>query len=540
MVISHGFGTGPAAQEALGLPGILYAGPHDGDKRSDVKEATRLEFHRHPSASRRLDLKQSGGMPVPDGVPYVRVGEVCIAEGLEVHGGVVGRLDELGGLVESVEMAQSEEVELDPAHLLDVPHVPLGGNDLVGGAVVAGSQRNQAQKRLVVNEDPRRMLSVVAGHSGHLPDPLEQFGVLLNPGDEVATLGGQDLIPSQVILAGLFVGILPLLGDDGHALLDDLGHLLQLGIGHLHGPADILEHPLGPIAADRAHSANVILTVACLEVVVHPAQSGLGEVHVHVRVSSAIGIQESLEEEIVFDGIEVGDAEQPGDQAPPCRSPSWTYTHRCGMAMNVLAPAAILSRADVVRHREEVPGEAPLADQRQFRLHTAEVALSVQAAIDDPALESDLDLVDKGGDVFLLPLSEGGQGEHRRDLGGTGLGDIPGGVDGLSHSSPTDPVALHPEVQLVIAHVVIGLLTVAELVSLVFVDPVGHVLLLPILRPGVVAVVDDDEGNAELVGQTQLGLVQLGHLCIDGSGTHLDIEEVDPVITTRVDELPGV
>src|SRR5439155_17731853 len=78
--------------------------------------------------------------------------------------------------------------------------------------------------------------------------------------------------------------------------------------------SDVCSSDLGRDLRDR------LRPVLLLHVLDHPVSPALAEVDVEVGHRYALRIQEALEQEVVAQGIQVGDAERVGDQRPGARS----------------------------------------------------------------------------------------------------------------------------------------------------------------------------------------------------------------------------
>ena len=83
------------------------------------------------------------------------------------------------------------------------------------------------------------------------------------------------------------------------------------------------------------------------------------EVHVDIRHGDTVGVEEALEEEVIADGVDVGDAEAVG------------YGRSCGRSTpRAHEDAHITGGSDEVLHDEEVPREAHAGDDAQLKVDT--------------------------------------------------------------------------------------------------------------------------------------------------------------------------
>ncbi len=110
---------------------------------------------------------------------------------------------------------------------------------------------------------------------------------------------------------------------------------------------------------ERHDLGDVIGSIAIGGVADHLAPAALVEVHVDVGHLLAAGVQEPLEEQVVFDGVEVHDPQAVGHAAAGGRTPPRTDSDpvRAGVG-------------DEVPDDEEVRRETHLGDHPQLELHT--------------------------------------------------------------------------------------------------------------------------------------------------------------------------
>ena len=98
--------------------------------------------------------------------------------------------------------------------------------------------------------------------------------------------------------------------------------------------ADVLEYRAGRKRPERDDLRDRILPVFLPDILDHLLTLVVGEVDVDVGHADPVGVQEALEEEIVLERVDIGDAEgirhdAPGS-APPARDPRthpWPVRH---------------------------------------------------------------------------------------------------------------------------------------------------------------------------------------------------------------------
>ena len=161
--------------------------------------------------------------------------------------------------------------------------------------------------------------------------------------------------------------------------LDQVGdvarQLVHLGERHAHHPRHVLDGALRRQRAVGNDLRHVLAPVFLRDVVDDLGPPVLAEVHVEVGHGHALGIQEPLEEQVVRERIDVGDAQRVRNQRP---GP--------GAAARADGNAVRLRPIDEVVDDEEIPGELHCSDDGQLALEP----LAVLVGIDLPAGAGDL------------------------------------------------------------------------------------------------------------------------------------------------------
>src|ERR1019366_5752354 len=152
---------------------------------------------------------------------------------------------------------------------------------------------------------------------------------------------------------------------------DHLPNAIHLGVGNVHGAARIFNRRLGrhgPEGDDLRHIVPSILlgyVVDDLGATVH------AEVNVDVGQADALGIEEALEQQLVLQWINVGDAKSVG------------HARSCGRsAARTNRDVALFGAADEIPHDEKVAGELHLPDDADLARQALLVVLQrmLQAA----------------------------------------------------------------------------------------------------------------------------------------------------------------
>ena len=108
----------------------------------------------------------------------------------------------------------------------------------------------------------------------------------------------------------------------------------------------------------------MILAVAVGKVLLDIQPLGLGNVNVDVGQAFSAWADESVEAEIVFDGIDGGDVHQVGHQGATGRSASWADDQRVRITtgLNVLDVFACLASLYIVGDDVEISTKVPLCN----------------------------------------------------------------------------------------------------------------------------------------------------------------------------------
>ena len=235
-------------------------------------------------------------------------------------------LDLVEGVADERQRAQPEEVHLQEPDALDLLHRPLG-DDFVLLALV---ERHELGQRLGRDDDAGGVDRGVARHAFEPPRDGEQ---LL---DALVLL--LHLLERRVLLERLVERHV----ERGR---NRFGDLVGVGVGNVHDARDVahdcprLHRPEGDDLRD------VLAAVLARDVVDDLAAPALAEVDVDVGQRHALGVEEALEDEVVLDRVDVGDAQAVGDEAAGRRAAARPDRDR------------LLARvADEVPDDEEVPG----------------------------------------------------------------------------------------------------------------------------------------------------------------------------------------
>ena len=134
-----------------------------------------------------------------------------------------------------------------------------------------------------------------------------------------------------------------------------LGDLVAYGVGAPQHPGGVTHRGPGLDGGEGDDLGGVVPAVLLRRVADHLVPPAVVEVHVDVGHGDSSGIEEAFEEEVVADGVDIGDGEAVGHRAPGGRTPSGSHPdpHLAGVA-------------DQVPHDQEVGAEAHVGDDLQL------------------------------------------------------------------------------------------------------------------------------------------------------------------------------
>ena len=207
-----------------------------------------------------------------------------------------GPLDLAQRVADERQRAQAEEVHLQQADALDFLHRPLR-DDFVLLALV---ERDELGQRPRGDDDAGGVDRGVPGHA------LEALG------------DGEQLLDPLVLLLHLL---------ERRALLErlrerhverrrnSLGDAVGVRVRNVHHPGHVADDRPRLHRPERDDLRDVLAAVLARDVLDDLAAPALAEVDVDVGQRHALGVEEALEDQVVFDRIDVGDSQAVGDEA---------------------------------------------------------------------------------------------------------------------------------------------------------------------------------------------------------------------------------
>ena len=169
---------------------------------------------------------------------------------------------------------------------------------------------------------------------------------------------------------GLVFLFLAVFLDDERAVGDELGEAVGFRDGKAGDARDILDGQLGGHRAEGDHVGNVVGAVAVLHILDHAVAAFVIEIHVDIRHRDTLRVEETLEEEVVADRVEVGDAEAVGYAGTGRRAAPRPHGH-------AVAPPPV----DEVLDDEEVVRETHVGDSHQLEVQAGGLLLGELRAV---------------------------------------------------------------------------------------------------------------------------------------------------------------
>ena len=214
---------------------------------------------------------------------------------VEIDFDVAILLDHFDGVVENGERGEAEEIHFEEADTLEGVHVVLRG-DFVAVGLVDG---NEFGERLRRDDHAGGVRGGVTGKAFEAQSDLHQIFEAL-----VGIDGGFEL---RRFLEGDFEF-------DAERGGDELGEAIDFAVRNVHGAADVFDGGFGGHGAEGDDLGDIVAAVFLGDVIDELAAAAHAEIDVDIGHGNALGIEEALEEQIVLERIDVGDAQRVADE----------------------------------------------------------------------------------------------------------------------------------------------------------------------------------------------------------------------------------
>ena len=254
-------------------------------------EVGRLQLAHKALHATRFELEHRFGIAAADQLVHRFI---VITELEEVESFARRLLYVVERLFDICQRSQSEEVHFQKTELLINYHVVLRYDDVLVGA----RERHVVVYRVAAYDDARGVHAYLPRHTLYLLRHVEYA-----PRRSVACVQIDKLRHARD------VGIVPDKLSDMHffrAARDHLGYLVDLGEFHIEHAPDVFYRRFGRHRAESRYLRNVGLAVLAHDVIDNFAAPVDAKIDVEVGVTDALGIEETLEYQVVFERVDLG------------------------------------------------------------------------------------------------------------------------------------------------------------------------------------------------------------------------------------------
>ena len=259
-----------------------------------------------------------------------------------------------GRVVKDREGFEPQEIHLQH------PQVPKRSHGVLAddAAVIGAEERDILGEIAVADDDAGRVDAGVPldpFQDGCVLPELRRRGLCLDGFLELGIL--VDGAGKVLHLAGVLV--LPVLAPQGDVELvgDHLGDAVGIAVAQAHHAPDIADDAFRAHGSKGRDLGDCALAVLLAHIFDDLAAAILAEIDVNIRRADALGIQKALEEELVVDGIDIGDADDIGDDGA------------CGGAAAGTDGDAMFARpVDEIPDDQEIIDEALLLQDEELAL----------------------------------------------------------------------------------------------------------------------------------------------------------------------------
>ena len=316
---------------------------HEGD---DVLKAVRLGVLQHALHAAAFQLEHGHRVGRLQDVERLLVRQRNMAA-VPIRLGRIEHADVALGPVEDRERGQAQEVELDQANGFHIVLVVLADD----AGVFPALRVERAEVGQLARSD-QHAASVHADVTRHAFDALRKFQQLLDFFFVGLALGQQRLF------------LLRFFERNELARLErnQLGDPVNEVVAEIEHAANVAHRGLGGHGAEGGDLRDGVLAVLFFHVLDDAVTAVLAEVDVEVGHRHTFRIQETLEQQVVFERVQIGNTQRVRHQRAGARTPARPHWH-----------AIVLRPVDEVRNDEEIAGEAHLDDGAGLELQAGVV-----------------------------------------------------------------------------------------------------------------------------------------------------------------------
>ncbi len=329
-----------ALNEVFHHAALQRAGAVECVERAQISDARGLVLAQNVAHTGRFKLEHAAGVGLREN--FVRLGVVkreIVERGLRA--GMRG--DQVERVLDDVERGEAQEVHLEKRQLFETHHVVLG-DDFIFVRFVEWNKILQRNRRV---DDARGVHGAVARHAfeflRHLQD-LPHAGIFAR----------------RILEAGLLLdGVFEL---DVEDVRDQFRDFVDVGVGHVEHAAHVLD---GLPRGERTKGddlGHLLAAVLLSDVLDHLATAPGVEIDIDIRHEDTLRVEEALEEEAVFERIEIGNLHGVADQAAGG-----------GATARSDGDAALFGEANEVPDDEQVTRELRLLDDSNLAVQAVGV-----------------------------------------------------------------------------------------------------------------------------------------------------------------------
>ena len=315
-----------------------------GNTGHNVLEILRLQLLHKVLHSRRLQLEHALGLTGSDEIQHGLIVEINV---VNIHIDTGGCLNILYGILQHGKCPKSQKIHLQKSQFLQLHHVILRCRTSVTGS----SQRHIITCHSRINDHPRRM------NRSMVWQPLQalcHIDQIMHP--RIPFIEASEFrIHLQCTINGN-------VEFHGH----HLGHTVHLGIREIKRFSHRLNDTPRRHGTEGYDLRYRILAILFRDILNGAVALRILKIHINIRHGHTLRIQETLKEQIVFDGIDVRDSGAIAHLASRSRASS-----RSNPA--VMSPAPV----DVVPDNQNILHKAHLLDNAQLILHILIDALTL-------------------------------------------------------------------------------------------------------------------------------------------------------------------
>ena len=325
---------------------VHRAGTVQGVQRDQVFQAAGARIFQHALHARTFKLEHGFSFAVGKQLVGGHVVQRDVLE-RKVLLALVALDDELARDLQNRQRRQAQKVELDQANRFHVVFVVLAH---CGGAARLLVQRAKIGQLARRDQHTAGVHAHVACHAFELLRQLQQrFNVVFF---------GQALRQHRFYLDG---------ASDRDVLTrlirDQLADAIAKGVAHVQHASHIANRCARGHGAESDNLRHRVAAVFVFDVFDHPVPVGLAKVNVKVGHGHPLGVQETLEQQVVLQRVQVGDLQRISHQGARTRAPA-----RADRAAVALGPL------NKVAHDQEVTRETHFQNGVQLKLQTLGIA----------------------------------------------------------------------------------------------------------------------------------------------------------------------